>query len=286
MTNAEITSGGTLAGLYTHHDDYQQFRMLYYFGKVACTSGIPVMVLDIAGTGYFGYDKATPTAAFDVDTVFGNNLVCSGSLSDGLALVTTAVANCALAVMTDVTATALDVVDSALGTAFCVACEPAYYPTYPTDILLNYKKLACTTISDCLSSTWYNTCEVCNTGFAWDYVTLTSRIDYGACVAAVDYCEVMSGTSCLICKKGYLLDQAVNQCFLETPSYCSSNVVSYINKSFGAYAFHYTKNGAGCTACDSGYSPMQFLVPIQSKVCLMRPIQVVADPAIADCQAS
>ncbi len=99
-------------------------------------------------------------------------------------------------------------------------------------------------------------------------------------------CEVVSVETCIFCKKGYRLSLADNQCYSETPEFCTSNDLLDVNKLYGAYAFKMSENGAGCNKCDSGHTLIQFNDLPFPRVCVERPIETHPDPLIPNCDGT
>jgi hypothetical protein len=109
-------------------------------------------------------------------------------------------------------------------TVNCILCAPKYKPVYSNGIITS-----CAAITNCLSSNRYSECEICMSGFAAGYNSLTSSPDYTICINVTGNlnCKVFSTelSTCIECNNDQVPINGV--CALNT------SLVGNCNSSFG-----------------------------------------------------
>lgn len=90
----------------------------------------------------------------------------------------------------------------------CVACAPGFSATllsFPFTVL-TYAIASCNYIQNCLNSTRFNGCSVCQPGFAFEFDSIKQIPLIDSCISAPNNCSyVYSNGTCAICSHGYLL---------------------------------------------------------------------------------
>ena len=181
-------------------------------------------------------------------------------------------ANCAMGVIDttkvpNAAETNIETPDPNKASVFCVSCKPGYRPLYVNNgvgLLMIYECEKIST-SKCASSTWYNACSNCATGFMYKYNPSTKMVEFDRCEAftdrncyAVDITDTES-PQCIYCKKGFTLNIDKKCERINTPR-CNGNQFTLEQKYHAAFetdqhsiGMILAPNGAGCHRCESGF---------------------------------
>ena len=245
------------------------------------SSGIPFIAYsatDPKGTAYANFAKyklAWSTNFLDASGI-ASNIACRANASSTFSGLASYILpeKCGLAVIvinsnglfTDLPAPA----DSSYG-IFCAACAPRYKPTLLTSNSAGqlYVKKACTEITNCASSsTYFNACSACNTGFILAYAS--NNVDFTTCLAITqttsllfDNCLAASASAvtatnagtCKVCKTGFFLNSD-SVCERYQPVNCNtSGFIPVQTKSSSStldWSLALNATTVGCNKCSSG----------------------------------
>lgn len=149
---------------------------------------------------------------------------------------------------------------------YCTACQPGYkvsgnYAAYRIPFMI----YDCAPIANCQSSTWFNFCSQCQSGYIYEYSTTNRTILFDSCTAFTAdsncYAAEAGKTVCSICKKGYFLNDD-KQCHKVTIPYCNQDVNlvaqysfnfatsnDFKNVYYGRMLNYFYTEAVGCNEC-------------------------------------
>ncbi len=154
---------------------------------------------------------------------------------------------------------------------FCAACNPGYKAVGSTDnasspVVVEHMVSRCDKIANCTSSTWFNYCSQCDTGYAYNYSAL-SGVMYDQCLQSFQnpYCFAYNSSTskCVYCQKGYYLNPD-NYCEKIDAPKCNTNEFSlnseWTHKDISTALF-LNNNGFGCRKCNDGFVGLETTTP-------------------------
>lgn len=158
--------------------------------------------------------------------------------------------------------------------ALCIACQPGFSSNgiIPTDNVSSPTTIPqmigqCNTITNCLSSNWFNYCSNCASTFVYAY-TVSSGIQYNMCISfsADSNCLAANIINplvpvCAFCKIGYSINQD-GVCELFSPPNCQSNMFSIVNTIIRvdfSSALYLFPQGKGCVSCISNFVSVKMI---------------------------
>lgn len=170
----------------------------------------------------------------------------------------------------------IDVVANAIGASsasttvanssiMCTACQPGYKATTTTNSgngnIMKYMVSACTEITNCEYSRWFNACTQCSPTYAFSY-NATTGINFSECTLYAEnpLCyavSVVGGVkTCMNCKKGSYMNKD-GICDLINPPSCEVGSFKFDRNLASKdllYGLYSQNNGVGCNRCVSGFA--------------------------------